>query len=153
MQGLQVQLLFAFLGNDWKIGAQSSFGYCLGIIVVVRRENDSLDLFLVHLTLAFVERLNVNRRDDPRLKPQLAQRSAHKMRAHAGFHAHDAAGQSFKRCDQRHPLDLLAQHELPVPSKTNQVKYDFANINANRHQIIKTILRHATSPICSIGQA
>ena len=58
MQCLQIQLLLRLLGNRFKIWAQCSFGNRLCIIVVV--------------LLALVERLNINRRDDPRLKPQLA---------------------------------------------------------------------------------
>jgi hypothetical protein len=32
--------------------------------------------------------------------------------------------------------------------KTNNVNFIFTNIDANRHQIIKLNLRHATSPKC-----
>jgi len=76
-----------------------------------------------------------------------------KMRAQAGFHAHNTLGQILERRNQSHPLDLLAQHKLPVIIEANQVKNVFADINANRHQLIKISLRHATSPICSMGQA
>jgi hypothetical protein len=37
--------------------------------------------------------------------------------------------------------------------QSNKVKNIIADINASRHQLIKIILRQATSPICSIGQA
>jgi len=122
MQCLQVKLLLRFLGNRLEIGAQGSFCNRHSIVVIV--------------FLALIECLHVNRRNDSGLKPHLphlAQRSADKMRAQAGFHAYDTFGQALKRCDQRHALNLLAQHKLPVFIKTNQVKNIFADINANRH--------------------
>ncbi|MEL6572419.1 MAG: hypothetical protein AAFQ64_12200 [Pseudomonadota bacterium] len=44
-------------------------------------------------------------------------------------------GQYLKRRNQRHPLDLLAQYELTLFIEANQVKYVFADINAERHQL------------------
>lgn len=69
MQGLKVDLVLGLLGNRAEVGAQRGFGDRLGIVVVVRWANDSLDHLLSRLTLPLVERLHVDRRYDVRMIP------------------------------------------------------------------------------------
>ena len=58
MQGLQVELILRLLLHDAQVGPQSRLGDGLGVVVVV--------------LLALGERLDVDRRDDPRLMAELA---------------------------------------------------------------------------------
>ena len=77
MAGLQVELVLGLLAHDAQVRPQGGLGDRLGVVVVV--------------LLALHERLHVDRRNDPRLVAQLAQRPADEVRAEARFHADDAS--------------------------------------------------------------
>ncbi len=86
MQRLQVQLILGLLANEFQVRAQRRLGDTFGIVVVV--------LLPLH------ERLCVFGWNDPRLKAELAQRAADKMRAEAGFQTDDAAGKPLETSRQ-----------------------------------------------------
>ncbi len=96
MHCLQVQLILAFLSNCAEVWAHSRFRNCFSIVVIVQRENESLDRFLIRFTLPLVEGLHIDRRDDPGIKTERTQHAADKVRVHAGFHADDARRQLLK---------------------------------------------------------
>ena len=60
--------------------------------------------------------------------------------------AHDTAWQLLECRRQRQSLDLFAEDSLSRQIETNNVECVFADIDADRHQLIKVVLRHATSP-------
>src|SRR5262249_24578999 len=105
---------------DAQIGPQGSLCNRLGVVVVV--------------LLSLHERLYVNRRDDPRLVPQLAQGTADKVGAEACFHADNAGRQSSECLHERQSLDLATESNLAVSTKTNDVEDLLANVDADRGQ-------------------
>jgi len=78
MQRLEIKLLLRLLRYRLEIGTQSGFCNSFSVIVAV--------------LLALVERLHINRGNDPGLEPYLAQRSADKVRAQANATAKERQG-------------------------------------------------------------
>lgn len=78
----RIQLILALLRHGLQVRSKGGLGNRFGIIVIV--------------LLTLDEWLDVNRRDDPRLKPQTSQRSADKMRAETRLHPNNASRQLLK---------------------------------------------------------
>jgi len=78
MEGLEVELVLRLLSDYAQIGPQRGIGNSLGIIVVV--------------LLSLCERLRIDRRDDPRLVTQLAQRPADNVGTEASLPCRRARG-------------------------------------------------------------
>lgn len=108
MQGLKVELILTLLRNGPKVGPQRRFCDRLSVVVVV--------------LLPLVERLHVNRRDDPRFEPHALQDSADIMGAEASLHSNDAARKLLENGIQGQALDLLAHDQLAAPIEPDQVK-------------------------------
>jgi hypothetical protein len=120
VQGLQVELILALLGDGAQVRPQGSFRDRLGIVVVV--------------LLPFVERLDVDRRDDPRLEAHSAQCPADEMRAQAGLHADDATRKLLEGAGQGKTLDLLPQDALAIRIEPDEMEDVLPDIDANDHK-------------------
>jgi hypothetical protein len=81
--------------------------------------------------LSLYERLHIDRRDDPRLVTQLAQRPADKVGAETRFHA-DARGEPSECLNERQSLDLTTKSNLAVCAKANDVEDFLADVDADR---------------------
>jgi len=117
MQCLQIQLILTFFSNRAEVWPHCCFCDSFRIVVIV--------------LLPLVERLHIDRRDDPRLKPELSQHSIYKMRAHAGLHSNDTTGQILERRLQRQTLDLLSLIAMTRVVKADAVKRVFCDVDAN----------------------
>jgi hypothetical protein len=82
--------------------------------------------------LSLYERLHIDRRDDPRLVTQLAQRPADKVGAETRFHADDARGEPSECLNERQSLDLTTKSNLAVCAKANDVEDFLADVDADR---------------------
>lgn len=83
--------LFAFHRHEAHRRTQCGLTDRLGIGRIGRWENESLDRFLVRLTLTLHEGLHVGRRDEPHLMPRLADFPPLELGATTGFHRNDTA--------------------------------------------------------------
>src|SRR6516165_3288809 len=136
MASLQVQLILALLLDEPQVRTQRRFGDRLGIVVIV--------LLPLH------ERLDVDRRDDPRLVPQRAQCPADKMRAQAGFHADDARRQLLEDLFEIQSPDPPPEGDLAVDAEPDEVKYVLADVDADDREWRRRRFRlwlHAASPV------
>lgn len=118
MQGLEVDLVLRLLAHDWQIGPQCGLSNRRGIVVVVPLSPD--------------ERLHIDRRDDPRLVDQLAQRPVDEVGAKACLHADDTRRQLSECLNERQSPDLAAESDLAVRAKANDVEDFLADIDADR---------------------
>ena len=118
MARLQIELVLRLLSDSSQVGPQGCFGDGLGIVVVV--------LLPLH------ERLHIDRRDDPGLVAELAQRAADEVRAQARFHADHARRQLLERVGERQPLDLAAERDLAVGVEADDVEDFLADVDADR---------------------
>jgi len=107
MEGLEVELVLRLLSDYAQIGPQRGLSNRLGVIVVV--------------LLSLYERLHIDRRDDPRLVPQLAQRPADQVGTEALFDADDARGEPSECLSERQSLDLPTKSNLAIDAKANDV--------------------------------
>jgi hypothetical protein len=120
MAGLQIKLILRLLADDAQVRPQGRLSDGFRVIVIV--------LLPLH------ERLDVDRRNDPRFMAERSQRPAHEMRAEAGFHANDA-GRQFLECRHKvQTLDFSAKRNLSIGRKTDDMKNIFADVDANRCQ-------------------
>ena len=136
MTGLQIELILALLLDEAQVRAQRRLGDGLGIVVVV--------------LLSLHERLDIDRRDDPRLVAQGAQGPADKVRAQARLHADDARRQLLERICESQPLDLPAEGNLAVGAEPDEVKNLLADIDADDRQwrcVVSVFGFMAASPV------
>ena len=96
---------------------------------------DGLGIIVVVL-LALVERLHIDRRNNPRFEAHAAQRPADEMGAEARLHSDNATREMIERRGQGQPLDLLAQDQLTGSVKPNQMESLFADVDPDHGEFL-----------------